>query len=400
MLIHKRYRFRLYPEAWQEVLFHKTIGCCRFIYNVCLEQKTLDWHRSEPQRLTAFDQIKQLKSLKVEAPWLKDVPHHALQQAIMDLHNGFAGFFKGLEGYPVFKKKRSGGSFRLSDPKQIKIRSGAINLPKVGWVKAVLHREVLGRVKSATVSAIADDWYVSILTEEEIGISAPNLGAPVGVDIGVVNPIVLSDGTIFRLPRMGAIRGRIAVAQQAAFRRKKGSRNRIKAWKKVARLHAKFARMQRDAAHKATTIMVKNHGLIVLEDLKIANMTASARGTVESPGRNVKHKSGLNRSLGEIAPGTIRRMLEYKAPLYGSKVVSVHPAYTSQQCSACTVVDAASRVNRAQFICVSCGLTCDADVNAAKNILRLGAGGLPVMACESSRGGGRKQELSPAIARS
>lgn len=150
-------------------------------------------------------------------------------------------------------------------------------------------------------------------------------------------------------------------------------------------------------------MIANSHGVIVLEDLKVANMTASARGTVEAPGRNVRQKAGLNRSLLDVAPGTIRRMLEYKALWYGSRVIVVDPANTSQTCSACGAVDAASRLTRAQFVCTGCGTIADADVNAARNVLRRGinpTGGLPGMACESSRTSGRKQETLAGNGRS
>jgi putative transposase len=142
-------------------------------------------------------------------------------------------------------------------------------------------------------------------------------------------------------------------------------------------------------------MIAKSHGVIVLEDLKVANMTASARGTVDDPGRNVRQKAGLNRSLLDVAPGMIRRMLEYKASWYGSRVIVVDPAYTSQGCSACGAVDASSRISRSQFVCTNCGAMADADINAAQNILARGispTGGLPGMACESSRASDRKQE--------
>jgi putative transposase len=220
----------------------------------------------------------------------------------------------------------------------------------------------------------------------------------------VTRPIVLSDGTIIELPRVTeGERKRLASAQRTAAQRQMGSRNRAKALRRVARLQARFARRRRDAAHKATTMIAKTHGVIVVEDLKVANMTASAQGTIENPGRNVRQKAGLNRSLLDVSPGQIRAMLEYKAPWFGSTVIAVNPAYTSQECHACGTVDAASRASQSQFVCRGCGGIADADVNAAKNILRRGlgpTGGRPGMACGSSRTAGRKQETRSRKGRS
>jgi putative transposase len=142
-------------------------------------------------------------------------------------------------------------------------------------------------------------------------------------------------------------------------------------------------------------MIAKNHGVIVIEDLKVREMTKTGRGTVEAPGTLVQKRANENRSLLDVSPRMIRSMLEYKAPWYGSRIVVVDPAQTSQCCNACGTVDAASRISRSRFICTNCGSIFDADVNAAKNILKLGispTGGLPGMACESSRTIGRKQE--------
>ncbi|WP_244639335.1 transposase [Bosea sp. ANAM02] len=403
MLRQQAYRFRIYPSNTQADLFRRTIGCCRLVYNLCLDQKTLEHHRSAPRRLSYAGQCDGLTELKREVEWLRVVPHHPLQQAIRDLHRAFTNFFEGRARYPSFRRKGENESFRYPDPKQIKLEEERIFLPKAGWVKLVQHRPVEGDVKNATVSMIAGDWFVSIQVEQEVAEPALNHGPAVGVDLGVEQPITLSDGTVFALPRVSLHeRRRLASAQQSVARRRKGSKNRAKALRRVARLQAKFARRRRDAAHKATTIIAKNHGMVVVEALKVRNMTASARGSAEEPGSKVSQKAGLNRSLLDIAPGKIRAMLAYKAPWHGSRLIAVDPAYTSQECSSCRTVDAKSRISRSQFVCTNCGLIENADVNAARSILARGlgtTGGRPGMACGSSRAGGRKQEVAPAKAR-
>lgn len=391
----KAYRYRLYPSPDQESLFRQTVGACRFVYNLCLEQRRLEWHRSNPRRLTSYDQIKELPALKEEASWLRDVPNHPLQQAVMDLDKAFKNFFAGRGSFPQFHKRGQKDSFRYPDPKQFKIAPERIFLPKAGWVDWVQHRPLDGQPKTATVSREADDWYVSIQCEIETAELLPNLGPAVGIDLGIAKPMTLSSGEPVMLPRTSEKeRRRLAALQQRLARRDKGSKNRRKAQMAVARFQAKLARRRKDAAHKATTKIAKNHGLIVVEDLQVKNMTASAAGSVEEPGRNVRAKAGLNRSMLDIAPGQIRQMLTYKADWYGSSLVAVPPAYTSQTCSVCGHVHKDNRRSQSDFCCLACGHAENADVNAAKNILSLGlkTGGLPGLACESNRTSGRKQE--------
>jgi putative transposase len=382
MLLRKAYRFRIYPDAAQEELFRWTIGCCRLVCNLCLDQKILERERSNPRRLSAFDRMKELTALKDEYSFLKEPPNHPLQQAIHDLHKAFANFFEGRAGFPKFRRKGENDSFRYPDPKQTKVKADRIFLPKAGWTRMVMHRAIAGKIRNVTVSLTAGDWHVAIQVEQEIGEVPVNRGPSVGIDLG--------------LPRTTAMdRSRLANAQRVVARRQKGSRNREKAKRRVARLQAKYARRRRDAAHKATTTIVKNHGIVVIENLKVRKMTETGRGTVEKPGTLVRKRANENRALLEVSPRMIRSMLEYKSLWYGSMLVVVDPAETSQECHACGVLDAASRISRSKFVCTSCGVISDADVNAARNILRRGlepTGGLPGMACESSRTSGRKQE--------
>jgi putative transposase len=396
MLVYKAYKFRIYPDSKQEALFLRTIGCCRLVYNLCLDQKILERQRSSPRKLSAFDQMKELTVLKREFEFLKEPSNHPLQQAILDLHKAFKNFFEGRARFPQFRKKGRNDSFRYPEAKNIKIGDDRIFLPKAGWMRMVMHRPVIGKVKNVTVSVIAGDWFVSIQVELQLAVVAVNRGVEIGIDLGGVQPIVLSNGIVVDMPRITKEQRKLlATAQQTLSRRAKGSRNRAKGRLRVARLHAKFARRRKDALHKATTTIVKNHGVVVIEDLKVREMTKTGRGTVETPGTLVQKWANENRSLLDVSPRMIRTMLEYKARWYGSRLIVVDPAETSQCCNACGIVDAKSRISRSRFVCTNCGSIFDADVNAAKNILKLGVsptGGLPGMACESSRTTGRKQE--------
>lgn len=392
------YKFRIYPDEVQARLFRRTIGCCRVVYNTCLEQKRLERHRSEPRRLTVADQHKQLQDFKAHAPWLKEVPHHCLQQAVVDLHRAFANFFEGRAAYPKPRRKYKNDSFRYPDPKQIMFREGEIFLPKARWVKIVAHREIVGTVKNVTVSLSGNHWYASIQVEREIAEPAARDTVEVGGDLGVVHGLVLSDGTVYDLPRMSdREKKKEANLHRTVSRRKKGSRNRAKALRALRAFKAKIVRRRKDAKHKMTTDVARRCDVVYLEDLRIGNMTASARGTVEEPGSNVAQKAGLNRSVLDVSPGETRVQIEYKMRRSGGGVYYVNPARTSQRCSACGHTEAANRPDRDTFKCLSCGHAACADANASQNILYLGrkarAGGHPVLACESNPAAGRKQEV-------
>jgi putative transposase len=165
-------------------------------------------------------------------------------------------------------------------------------------------------------------------------------------------------------------------------RKRKGSSNRSKARTRFAVFQARVSARRRDAIHKATTFLAKNHGRVVIEDLRVKGMTSGARGTVEAPGRNVRQKAGLNRVILDKGWGEARRQLDYKCRWYGSRLVAVNPAHTSQECSACHHVDADNRVTRDSSVCLVCGHSDNADVNAARDILaRRFAGRPPVTAC-------------------
>ncbi len=281
-------------------------------------------------------------------------------------------------------------------------RDGEIFLPKARWVKLVMHRPFQGAVKNVTVSLSGDHWYASIQTEREVEDPVDLLADPeaveLGGDIGIVNALALSDGTVYDLPRMtDREKRREAALARRVSRRKKGSKNRLRAQRDLRRFKAKIVRRRRDAKHKMTTDIVRRCDILYLEDLKLCNMTASARGTVEEPGSNVAQKAGLNRAILDVSPGETRMQLEYKMRRKGGTVILVPAPYTSQRCSSCGHVEAENRPDRDTFLCVSCGHSACADANASANILHLGrqarsTGGHPGLACGSNLAGGCKQE--------
>jgi putative transposase len=391
------YKFRIYPDEPQTRLFRMTVGCCRFVYNLFLEQKKFERGRSNPRRLSQVDQIKQLPEAKRDFPFLIDVPNHCLQQTIIDLHKAWANFFAKRAAFPKPRRKFQNEAFRFPDPKQIKTRPGEIFLPKAGWVKMIDHRPIIGIIKNVTVSTSGDHWYVSIQVEREIDEPVMREGPELGADLGIVHALALSDGTVYDVPRMtDKEKLKEKNLHRIISRRAKGSRNRARAQRDLRRFKAKLVRRRKDAKHKMTTDVVRCCAVLHLEDLKVKKLTASARGTIEEPGSNVAQKAGLNRSFADVSPGETRVQLVYKMRRSGGRTSFHNPAYSSQRCAECGYINAANRPDRGTFECVSCGHAACPDTNAGRNLLYLGVkaqtGGLPGLACESNRVAGRKQE--------
>lgn len=397
----KGHRFRIDLDEAQADLCSHTAGICRFLWNLALEQRSMAWkHGRHP--VGYYAQRAELKGLKEAAPWMAEAPHHALQETLVDLDRAFQNLFAGRASYPAFRKKFQRDSFRFPDSKQFLVdeKGQRIKLPKLGWVpfcngKGRHSLNLAGTAKSITVSRDGKHWFASVLCEIEAAEPKPVRGPAVGVDLGVAQAITLNTGKVLAVVgRTKAEDRRLARLQRILSRKTKGSKNRSKARARLAGFQAGIARRRRDAIHKATTMLAKNHGVIVIEDLRVKHMTASAKGTSDAPGKNVKQKAGLNRVILDKAFGEIRRQLDYKCRWYGSSLVAVNPAYTSQRCSCCGHTEAGNRRSQETFHCLSCGHDDNADTNAAKNILAAGlaatAEGLSVAACGAMPLGGRR----------
>lgn len=350
-------------------------GARRFVWN-----KALDLQRGRQavglDRLSYPVLCRELTHWRHDpgADWLLEMPIHPLQQSLKDLCQAFVNHEEGRAGAPKFKKKgKTADSFRYPDPKQFRLDQGnaRVRLPKLGWVRYRNSRPVPGKPKQATVSLSAGRWHVSIQTERNVPNPAPTSRAPIGMDAGTKRLAVLSDGTTF-LPfdPDGKHAGAKRKAQKALGRKKPFSRNWRKARAQLARAEARAADARRDHLHKTSTTLSKTHALVAVEDLEVRNMTRSAKGTKEKPGREVRAKSGLNRSILNQGWGELRRQLVYKCAREGGKLVAVPPAYTSRQCPNCGYESAGNRPKRDIFRCLSCGFEADADRVGAVNVLK------------------------------
>jgi putative transposase len=376
MAFQMAYKFKLEPSTKQKEYLFRWLSSLRYLYNSALEHRIRNYQQFR-KSMNYYDQANELTEAKSESPWLADVPSQALQQKLKDLDSAFQKFFKG-GGFPKFRKRSDTMSMRFPDGKSIKVdyrkgkRTSFVKLPKIGVVKFVSSRPIEGTIKNATITLATDGHYISFQVEKELAL-APNNKSAVGIDRGVNTLGVTSEGEFLELPneRIKTLEKKLSKEQRLLARKSKGSKRRELQRKRVALVHAKIARIRKDCLNKITTQLANSHGKIVLEDLKIKNMSASASGTLEEPGKMVAQKRGLNRAILRQGWHEFERQLAYKIAWQGGTLVKVHAAYTSQACNKCGYVHSENR-NKQDFNCVSCGYHDHADINAAKNILTAG----------------------------
>lgn len=369
--IARSFRYRLAPTPEQTVALRQFSGACRLVYNLALEQRAT-WGKRH--RLGYVSQAADLTLLRAEFDWLRAVNVSCQQQALRDLDRAFQNFFTGRADFPCPRKRGLNDSFRFPGrevgTKRLNAKWSAVRIPKIGWVKFRDTRAMRGTLKNVTVSLNATGWHISFAREIEHSAPAPFLES-VGIDRGVATTLALSTGEKLTMPAsLARIEAAKKKAQGVAARRKRGSKRRQRAQRRVVRLQAKQSRIRRDFQHRAALDISRRFGVAVLEDLKTRSMTASARGTIAEPGKNVRQKAGLNRAILNAGWHQFVTILTYKMEERGGQVVTVPARFTSQTCAACGIVDARSRESQARFRCVSCGHTDHADTNAAVNIER------------------------------
>ncbi|CAB3773377.1 IS200/IS605 family transposase ISAba30 [Paraburkholderia humisilvae] len=382
------------PTGEQVRRMRQFAGACRFVYNRALAFQKEN-HAAGQKFVGYVGMAKHLTQWRnsTDTPWLKDGPVHTQQHAPKHLEVAFRNFFEGRASFPQFKRKGAGDSFLFPDKNQISVDAGngRIKVPKLGWLRYRKSRDVPGEVRSATVSLRAGKWHVSILTKREAGQPVPR-GPAIGIDVGVARFATMSDGSfIAPLASFRKHEQRLAKYQRRMARKVRGSSN----WKKakgIQRIHARIANARSDFLHKASTTISKNHAMVAVEDLKISNMSRSAKGTAEAPGRNVRAKSGLNRSILDQGWGEFRRQLEYKTAWRGGFFVAVDPKNTSRTCPCCGHVSKDNRRTQALFACVSCGHQANADHVGALNVL---AAGHAAIACGGMARSGHPAKQEP-----
>ncbi len=378
------FKYELMPNGETQRQLRRFAGSCRFVYNKALALQQAN-HEAGEKFIGYVAMAKHLTAWRngTEIPWLKDAPVHPLQHALKDLDKAYQNFFAKRAdpsatlraGFPRFKRKGSGDSFRYPDPKQIKLDQGnsRIFLPKLGWIRYRNSRAVLGELRNVTVSSKSGKWFVSIQTRREVEIIPSAATTAIGIDLGIVRFATFSDGKYLE-PRNSfkTKAAKLAKYQRRMAHKQKFSNNWKKAKAKVQKIHTQIANARRDFLHNATTTLSQNHALVFIEDLQVGNLSKSAAGTAENPGKNVAQKSGLNKAILDQGWGEFRRQLDYKLAWNGGMLFAVPPYYTSQECPACHHVSADNRQTQAQFVCVQCHYENHADHVGAINVLERG----------------------------
>ena len=370
------------PTTEQEARLLVHNAHARFIWNLAVEQHS-HWRPGRPSPPGYVDQARQLTEIRTEHAWLRAGSVTVQQQALRDFAQALRNFFGGTHGKPTWRRATVHEGFRQVAVKpehvrRLNRRLGAVWVPKVGWVRFRWSRRPPAELRSYRITRDrARRWHIAFAAVPA-PLPAPGNGKVVGVDRGVTVSAALSTGELLHCPGLsGAERARALRLRRRLARACRGSNRRARLLCAIARLTALESARRRDWAEKLTTRLAREFDVIRVENLRITAMTRSAKGSVESPGRRVRQKSGLNRAILAQGWGLVVSCLEHKAP---GRVERVPAAFTSQRCSACGHVAPESRKSQAVFRCVACGHSGNADVNAAENI----AAGRAVTA----RGGG------------
>lgn len=393
------YKYELMPNGQQQRDMRRFAGSCRFVFNKALALQKEN-HEAGNKFIGYVAMAKLLTGWRngVDTPWLKDAPCHPLQHALKDLEKAYKNFFAKRADFPRFKRKGGGDSFRYPDPKQIVLDqvNSRLFLPKLGWLRYRNSRDVPGELRNVTVSQSGGKWFVSIQTQREVEQPVHPATSIVGIDLGLARFATLSDGSFIEpINTFRKHQIRLAKHQRRMSRKQKFSNNWKKAKARVRKIHTRIANVRRDFLHKATTTISKNHAIVFIEDLQVRNMSGSAAGSVEKPGRNVCAKSGLNKSILDQGWFEFRRQLEYKQSWLGGEVLAVPPRNTSRTCPACGHVSAENRRSQARFACVECGCENNADLVGAINVLERGH---RLLACGELAQSGRSVKQEPTEA--
>lgn len=383
MVIRKAYKFRLKTNPEIEELLFQFSGCNRFVWNkaLALQKDSLE----KDKKVLSYNHLAGCLvkwKMDEDTSFLKTAPSQTLQQTLKALDRAMKDAFDKKQSgkrFPVWKKKfKCVDSFRY--PQGFKIEGSQVFLPKIGWVRFHKSRDIQGTPRNVTVSRKGKHWFVSVQTEQDVLVPGRTVYNPysdvIGIDMGVARFLTTSqtnetgiDGEYVEpLNSFKKLEKRLAKAQRLLSRKQKFSNNWKKQKQVVSKLHIKIADARNDFLQKMSTIMSKNHAVIVAEDLKIRNMSASAKGDMEKPGRNVKAKAGLNKSILDQGWGNFLRMIGYKQEWSGGKLIQVDPKNTSRTCPACGHVSADNRKTQALFLCTECGYSANADYVAAVNI--------------------------------
>lgn len=366
----KSIKLRLYPNKKQQTLINKTFGCTRFVYNHYLDKK-IKTYKNENKNISCNQASKDLTLLKKELIWLKDVDKFSLQNSLKDLNQAYENFFKNDFGFPKFRSKnKSKKSYKTNfTNNNIEIFENYIKLPKLGKVKYKDNSFIKGKILNVTISQSKTGKYFAAITYEKKIKEFRKTGSEIGIDLGLIDFCILSNGTKVSNPRYYKKLEQKLVKEQKKLSKKQklaldsnkklsDCKNYQKQKIKVAKIHEKIANKRADFLHKLTTNIVKNHDLICIEDLNVKGM--------------VKNKK-LAKSISDVSWSEFIRQLSYKCEWYGKILIKVNRYYPSTKtCSCCGHKIENLTLSNRVWICPTCNTFHDRDINAAINILNEG----------------------------
>jgi putative transposase len=385
--VRRAYVFRLRPTARQHVALAACVDAHRELYNAALQERRDGWSHASKTRISYGHQSAQLTAMRAVRPDQAVWSFSSQQATLRRLNKAFAGFFRRVKagqtaGHPRFK-----GKARFDSVEWPKGGDGARWLPEqrrvylqgIGQVKVDLHREVAGRVKTIQIKRQGRRWMLVLSCNDVPTNPLPVTGRQAGIDVGIVSFATTSDGEHHDNPRWArAAADRLAAAQRRLQRARRGGKNYAAKREIVAARHRKIASQRKDFHHKQAREFAARYDLIVVEDLKIANMLRRAKPVADpaNPGHYLRNgaraKAGLNRSISDAGWGQFVSILRAKAEEAGRAWIEVDPRHTSDGCERCGHTAHANRVTQAEFACQRCGHTAPADEHAARNILRAG----------------------------
>jgi len=399
MTISKTYKYKLKLSKIQEGTLIGWIHTCRAVYNLALETK-VNAFRTNHVSLSKFDLMKQLTECRGEFDWIKSAPSQSLQDVIERMDGAYQKFFKNKKdglvlrwkaeylekqrkkgreinlgkfhsiGKPKFQSKDDYNSITFKEIKQVS--DYVFKLPKINNVTIFKDRQPEGILKRAIIKKEIDGFYLSVITDQEIETTIIKLiddSQVVGIDVGVSNFYVSSDGEFVDNPKFTKeYSKKLRIEQRSLERKVKDSNSWERQKKKLAKLYMKIRRSRLDFLHKTANNLINGNDIIIVEDLKLKNMTKSSKGGDVVHGKNVKAKSGLNRVILDVGVGIFFEIIEYKSEWQGKQFIKVSPQYTSQTCSECGDISKDNRKSQSKFVCTKCGFIEHADKNASNNI--------------------------------
>ncbi len=368
----RAYKYRIYPTDEQKVLFAKTFGCCRFVYNWALNLK-IEVYKQEKKSIGNVELTNRMRSeLKTEHEWLGEVNSQALQSALRNLDTAYKNFFRDTHavGFPKFKSRKQKQSFQCPQHCSVDFGKGTISIPKAKDIPAVLHRRFKGTVKTVTISMTPSGrYFASVLVDtsmQEMKPSEPMRDTTVGIDLGIKSLAVCSDGRTFDNPKnLQRSLDLLKLLQKRLSRKQKGSANRNKARIRVARLQEHIANSRKNSLHKITHALTHDSQVrtICMEDLNVKGM---------------QRNHHLAQAVGDASFGIFLTLLEYKCRWYGVNLIKIDRfAPSSKTCSQCGYIYKGLKLSERSWTCPECGTHHDRDFNAACNIKEFGLKALP-----------------------